>query len=532
MDGLVTWATRRQPGDGDLISTDEARARWQAHQTAIQTSLGRPSWALRVAPPGSLLYRAAKSVLGRHGSSSTATPATTPRRLTPGVSPTDPAESARDLCLLDLERGVDDIEAANARVLADHNPWVLARRPGDRGALPDGLAELVAEADSDVDIVYADEIGPEYENLTPSRPGIHSLWSYRQLGRSTLIRRDAWVRIGGLDSALGAAALDDLVLRLLESGATSKRSERVLTWSTTPPPFDGGATHAALQRRGRTASVEFASPGVAEWRVSPPSPEPTVDILIPTRDRLDLIQQCISSIRSHTTYANYRIVVLDNDSTDPATLDYLASGDVAVTRCPGPFNYASIINRGVAASSAEYVVTLNNDIIVTEPAWLTTLVGMASLDDVGIVGPRLVDRDGRSDHDGITVTPFPQHLQRGVNYPWDDEFVRATRDVAAVTGACQAFKRRTWNEVGGMDESLGVTFNDVDICLRMNLAGYETLFTPFVELVHVGKASRGSNEGLEDNYRFIQYWDIGGSFFDPYCPARLELRGPTYTVRP
>ena len=175
--------------------------------------------------------------------------------------------------------------------------------------------------------------------------------------------------------------------------------------------------------------------------------------------------------------------------------------------------------------------TKNNDVTVTDPEWLDTLVGYALLPDVGVVGPRLVNAEGVSDHDGITIAPYPQHLQRGVNYGWDDDFVHAIRNVAAVTGACQVFERRKWQEVRGMDETLAVTFNDVDLCLRMNLAGYESLFTPYVELIHIGKASRGTSEARDDHYRFIQYWNIAGGFDDPYCPARLELVGPRYTVR-
>ncbi|MEI8148784.1 MAG: glycosyltransferase, partial [Actinomycetes bacterium] len=193
--------------------------------------------------------------------------------------------------------------------------------------------------------------------------------------------------------------------------------------------------------------------------------------------------------------------------------------------------WAATTSCNVAASAADVIVTLNNDVTITDPEWLDTLVGYALLPDVGVVGPRLVNAEGVSDHDGITIAPYPQHLQRGVNYGWDDDFVHAIRNVAAVTGACQVFERRKWQEVRGMDETLAVTFNDVDLCLRMNLAGYESLFTPYVELIHIGKASRGTNEARDDHYRFIQYWNIAGGFDDPYCPARLELVGPRYTVR-
>ncbi len=524
---VVIRAIRHRAGDPALPSIELAQKVWSAHQTEIQQNLGRPAFALRLAPPGSLRYRTARRLLGR----SAWTAPTWPARL-PAPWQSQLSSELTGATLIALDETATGIDELNATV-ASASPltWIFPVSTHEAGDQPSGVKELVASAPPQADVVYGDEVAPGYQHLTPSAPGIHSMLSYNQLGRSVIIRREAWLKVGGLDRTLGAAALADLLLRLVESGATFARSDAVLSWPHPPAPLELGALDRALVRRGITATVTRDGEQRAQWRVTLPTESPTVDILIPTRDRLDLLRQCIDSVRTHTTYANYRIVVLDNDSNEPATLEYFKCGDVAVTSCPGPFNYASIINRGVAASAADVIVTLNNDVIITDPEWLSALVGYALLPDVGIVGPRLVNAEGLSDHDGITIAPYPQHLQRGVNYDWDDDFVNSIRDVAAVTGACQVFERRKWSDVGGMDESLAVTFNDVDLCLRMNLAGYETLFTPYVELIHIGKASRGTKEALDDHYRFIQYWNLGVAFDDPYCPARLELVGPTYTVR-
>ena len=525
---VVIRATRHNAGDPDALSVELAQKFWSAHQAHIQHNLGRPAFALRLAPPGSLRYRGARRILGP----STSPLATAwPNRLNESWSPELPPQLGGALLGL-LGDSAASIEVTNELVeTAGDGTWIFPIGQHDANACPIGLSELVRSAPQNADVVYCDEVAPGYENLTPSAPGIHTMLSYSQLGRSVIIRREVWRNAGGLDPTLGAAALPDLLLRLVESGATFARSNVVLSWSQPPASLELGALEGALVRRGITATVTPDTQRRAQWCVTLPATQPTVDILIPTRDRLDLLQQCIASVRANTTYENYRIVVLDNDSSEPATLEYLHSGDVAVTSCPGSFNYARIINRGVAASAAEVIVTLNNDVIITDPEWLSALVGYALLADVGIVGPRLVNAEGTSDHDGITIAPYPQHLQRGVNYGWDDEFVNSIRNVAAVTGACQVFERRKWNEVNGMDETLAVTFNDVDVCLRMNLAGYETLFTPYVELIHIGKASRGTKEALDDHYRFIQYWNLGVTFDDPYCPARLELVGPRYSVR-
>ncbi len=520
-------ATRHTLSEVGTISTEEARSRWQLQQTRIQRSLGRPGLALRLAPPGSPQYRLAKRLLGSLPSNPTS--ATWLPRLNRTWVPPQPPFLPSGVLWRAIGDSPELIDETNVLVdAASEYTWVFPVLSHDMQSGPNGLIELVADA-PEVDVLYCDESAPGFENLTPLAPGRHSSLSYQQLGRSVLIRRDAWLRAGGLERSLGEAAIADLLLRLIESGASFARSDVILAWPQAPAAIDPRATEQALRRRGVTATVNHQNERCLDWRVALPATAPRVDILIPTRDRLDLLRQCIESIRDNTEYTNYQIVVLDNDSSDEATLGYLQN--FAVTKCPGAFNYASIINRGVAASSADVIVTLNNDVIITDPTWLSTLVGYATLFDVGIAGPRLVNGDGVSDHDGITIAPYPQHLQRGVNYGWNDDFVHAIRNVAAVTGACQVFERSKWNEIGGMDETLAVTFNDVDVCLRMNAAGYETLFTPNVELVHIGKASRGSNEALDDHYRFIQYWDIGGTFVDEFAPARLELIGARYSLR-
>ena len=525
---VVIRATRHKAGDSGLTPLAVARAFWSDHQAQIQQNLGRPALALRLAPPGSPLYRLARRILGP---STTSVASSWPARLAANET-SELLPQVADVLLLSLQDDAPSIDEANALVRTTGDArWVFARSHRDGDTPPSGLGELVRHAPDNADVVYGDEVAPEYENLTPSAPGIHTMLSYNQLGRSFIIRREAWLKVGGLDGTLGTAALPDLLRRLVESGASFTRSTTVLTWSQRPAPLELAAIEQSLARRALRATVTRDGEYRAQWRVALPATPPTVDILIPTRDRLDLLQQCIESVRTHTTYPNYQIVVLDNDSNEPATLEYLNSGEVAVTSCPGPFNYASIINRGVAVSAADVVVTLNNDVIITDPEWLSTLVGFALLPDVGVVGPRLVNAAGVSDHDGVTLVPYPQHLQRGVNYGWNDDFVNAIRNVAAVTGACQVFERRKWNEVNGMDETLAVTFNDIDVCLRLNLAGYETLFTPYVELIHIGKASRGTNEALDDHFRFIQYWNLPAGWDDPYCPARLELVGSRYRVR-
>ena len=203
----------------------------------------------------------------------------------------------------------------------------------------------------------------------------------------------------------------------------------------------------------------------------------------------------------------------------------MATTKYRVVACPGPFNYAHIVNRGVAQSHADYVVTLNNDTIVIAADWLERMVSLAALPDVGVVGGRLIDQDGRNEHESIVISPYPQHLRSDSNYPHQDHFVLSTRDVAAVTGAVQMVRREFWASLGGMDEQLRVVMNDVDLCLRSQLEGRHVVYSPDVKLFHHVSSSRGTLDPLEDRNRFIRRWDIFGSFQDPYFPESILLLG-------
>ena len=189
------------------------------------------------------------------------------------------------------------------------------------------------------------------------------------------------------------------------------------------------------------------------------------------------------------------------------------------------------MNRGVAHSSADFVVTLNNDTTAVTPDWLEKMVAIAALDDVGIVGGRLLDEHGRAEHESIVIAPYPQHLRTDANYRHVDQFSHALRDVAAVTGALQMVRRELWESLGGMDEELKVTMNDVDLCLRSQNEGRHVVYRPDVTFVHHASSTRGDLDPLDDRNRFVRRWDIFGSFRDPYFPERFELLGQSIHYR-
>jgi GT2 family glycosyltransferase len=407
------------------------------------------------------------------------------------------------------------------------------------------VTALLAHATDADDVVFADEYGPSPDHLQPifksPSVGPHTLLSYNVVGRPALLRISTIRALGGFSSDAGWAFEHDLYLRLSESGAKLLHIA-VLLYAGRPaiqfsrPHIDNETcrvVEAALRRRGLQGSVTPGRlGGCVAWTVTPPPPLPSIDIIIPTRDRVDLMRQCIDAVETKTTYPNYDIIILDNDSKEKATLDFFSTTKYQVVPCPGVFNYARIVNRGVAHSHADYVVTLNNDTVLDTPDWLERMVGLASLPDVSFVGACLLDQDGRSEQESIVIAPYPQHLRTDSNYPHVDQFVSAIRDVAAVTGAVQMVRRELWTALGGMDEQLRVTMNDVDICLRSQLDGHHVVYTPDVLLYHHVSSSRGKLDPLEDRNRFIQRWDIFGTFRDPYFPESLQLLGETVYYLP
>ena len=398
------------------------------------------------------------------------------------------------------------------------------------------LRALLNFATEDDDVVFSDENGSNIFAPLFKFPAVppHTLLSYNLVGRPALLRVETLRRIKGFHDAAGWAFEHDAYLRLVESNATFHHVNLVLPAARPEFAFEHEhidadtirVTEMALARRGWHGVVEPGRlAGLTHWKLDGPDPQPSIDIIIPTRDRIDLVRNCIEALETKTTYRNWDIILLDNDSVEPESLEYFAQSKYRVVPCPGPFNYAKIVNRGVQHSSADYVVTLNNDTILITPDWLERMVSLAALPDVAIVGACIFDQYGQREHESIVVSPYPQHLRTDSNYPHVDQFSLSTRDVAAVTGAVQMTRREVWDSFDGMDERLAVTMNDVDLCFRVQSDTSFVLYTPDVQFIHHVSSSRGSLDPLEDRNRFIRRWDIFGTFKDPFFPPALLLLG-------
>jgi O-antigen biosynthesis protein len=436
------------------------------------------------------------------------------------------------------------VNAANAALETSKATWIflcdVSSTDEERSTALRALFNYAAFND---DVIFADESGANYLAPLFKSPSVppHTLLSYNLVGRPALVRVRTIRNIGGFDAEAGWAFEHDAYLRLQEANAVFHHVNLVLPAARPALAFEREhidadtcrVTERALARRDWLGTVVPGSvPGLSQWKLNAPSPQPSIDVIIPTRDRIDLVRNCIEALENRTTYENWNIILLDNDSIEPESLEYFAGTKYQVVPCPGPFNYAKIVNRGVAHSRADYIVTLNNDTILVTPDWLERMVSLAMLPDVGIVGACLLDQYGKREHESIVISPYPQHFRTDSNYPHVDQFSRSTRDVAAVTGAVQMASREFWNSLGGMDERLAVTMNDVDLCLRAQSDTTYVLYTPDVQLIHHVSSSRGTLDPLEDRNRFIRRWDIFGTFKDPFFPEALLLLGETMYYLP
>jgi GT2 family glycosyltransferase len=265
-------------------------------------------------------------------------------------------------------------------------------------------------------------------------------------------------------------------------------------------------------------------------------------VVIPTRDRLSFLRTCIETIRPAVARSNADILVIDNDSANPDTLEYLgqiARQRVKVLRIEGPFNFARLNNRAAAALDSDLLCFLNNDVEASSDDWLEEMLARLAEPDVGAVGALLNYPGGVVQHGGVVLGvnfgaahAFTDRLQDDPGYL---DLLRVAHECSAVTAACLVTRRTDYLNVGGMDEAhFGVAFNDVDYCLRLREAGKRIVFTPHARLVHAESASRGRDDRPDKRDRFQRELSIlrsrwGESLLtDPAYNPQLSRDGVPY----
>lgn len=262
---------------------------------------------------------------------------------------------------------------------------------------------------------------------------------------------------------------------------------------------------------------------------------PLVSIIIPNKDHVGLLASCIASILEVSTYDNYELIIVENNSTDPETFSYYdqitqQNGDrVRVVIQNEGFNFSKIVNFGASVAKGDYLILLNNDTRVITNNWIELLLGNCTRSDVGVVGSMLYYPDNTIQHAGVVLIETPDHLFKGLPRSSSFDYLglaHTQRNLSAVTAACMMTPKATFFNLGGFDERFAVAYNDVDYCLRVGRAGQLIVFNPEVELYHYESVSRGFDESPIGRARYLKEYSLlrarwaelftqGDQFFTP-----------------
>lgn len=456
------------------------------------------------------------------------------------------------------ERG--HISVASNTALASAGGDIVCFLDHDDLLAPDALASIAVAFNGrpDLQMVYSDEdkideSGARFDPHFKPDWNLDLLLSQNYVCHLMAIRRSLVERLGGFTLGLEGSQDHDLALRVGEVSTPDqiKHIARVLYhWRATPgstatgaeaKPYTVEATRRTLQaHHDRAGDAAVTRTVLNGWRTVYPLPEsaPLVSIIVPTRDRLDLLRRCIEGARRGTRYPAIEILVVDNASREAATLSYLdqlrGSDDVRVLEDHGDFNFSRLNNSAVKAARGEILCFLNNDVEPLSPDWLDEMVAHALRPGVGVVGAKLLYPDRSIQHGGIILCGdhVARHLHVGLAEDAHGYWGRAAavQSLAAVTGACMVVRREVFEVVGGFDEAFPVDFGDIDLCLRLGEAGYRTLWTPHAVLVHHESASRGTfiTHVKQERYEaaramMVDRW--GGQLAsDPHYNSNLSIR--------
>ena len=274
---------------------------------------------------------------------------------------------------------------------------------------------------------------------------------------------------------------------------------------------------------------------------------PLISILIPSSDHVDDLENCITSITQKTSYKNYEILIIDNNSKNGETFDYynrlrLTFSNINVVTLNQSFNYSKLNNFGYQHAKGEYIVLLNNDTEVISADWLQEMLMFAQRKDVGAVGAMLYYPDDTIQHAGVVIGLLSlaghchKNFRRG-DFGYMGRLTYA-HNLSAVTAACMMIPRAVFQEVNGLDESYAVAFNDIDFCLRIRQKGYLIVFTPFAELYHHESKSRGYEDSIEKQkrfrgeiYQFKKRWNHIIEKGDQYYNQNLSLLSEDYSLK-
>jgi GT2 family glycosyltransferase/2-polyprenyl-3-methyl-5-hydroxy-6-metoxy-1,4-benzoquinol methylase len=433
---------------------------------------------------------------------------------------------------------------------------------------PSALFEAMkAICDKNADVVYTDEDKTDERSENYFEPhfkpdfSIDYLRTINYVCHFLVFKKTLLHETGGFQSKYDGAQDHDLILRLTEKAENIVHIPKILYhWraisdSTARDPSVKIYTSEAgikavtdhLTRCGLPATVAGGTVHPNIYRIHYEIiGNPLVSIIIPNKDHLSDLKKCVDSVVNKTTYSNYEIIIVENNSETTEIFDYYKiieqQPNVKVLLFDGAFNFSRINNFAVSHATGDYIILLNNDIEVISPNWIEEMLMYAQRPDVGAVGAKLYYPDNTVQHAGVilgigSVAGHP-HKYFNRNDPGYIGRLITTQNLSAVTGACMMIPKRVYNKVNGFDERFGVAFNDVDICMRIRKEGYLIAFTPFAELYHCESKSRGTEDTPQKQKRFSeevllfrQLWKRELEAGDPYYNPNLTLDREDFSMR-
>jgi len=415
--------------------------------------------------------------------------------------------------------------------------------------------------ENDLDFIYTDE-DKISESGMRSDPHFKPDWSpdtfrsYNYIGRFTVLRKTTADEAGGFREAFGDAQDYDFFLRVIEKARRIAHVPQVLYHVRHHTEYEAKvnlhaeyaekALNEHLRRTGLDGEVReglFNGSYHVKYRIVD---APNVSVIIPTKDKINLLKRCVDSILRLSSYKNYKIYIVDNLSEEDETFRYFDEikqlDRIQILRYSKSFNFSAINNEAVRHTDSEYLIFLNNDTEVIASDWIEAMLEFASRRDVGAVGAQLSFADNTIQHAGLIlglggIAGYAHYKVPGDDLGYNGR-VKVIQNLSAVTAACMMVRKSLFEEMGGFDETYSHAYNDIDLCLRMREKGYLVVYTPYSALYHHESVSRGYEDTPEKKIRFLKEirhfqhrWKQVLEQGDPYYNPNLSLFGKGFSIK-
>lgn len=433
---------------------------------------------------------------------------------------------------------------------------------------PSALYEVMrAICEHGADFIYTDENTFSEEPRDAYNPHFKpdfspdTLQSYNYICHLSVFSRELLDSVGYFRSEYDGSQDYDLILRLTEKAKKVFHIRKILYYwrahknsvaqDVGAKPYTVTAAKKALaahlERCGLKGEVLDSSVPTTYHIKYEIDGNPLISVIIPNKDHTDDLDICLKSLYEKSLYKNFEVIIVENNSTEKETFEYYEAltqkhGNIKIVTWKGNFNYSAINNFGVNYAKGEYILLLNNDVEIINGSCLEEMLMFAQRKDVGAVGAKLYYSDDTVQHAGVILglggTAGHAHKHFGRSHPGYMARASIAQNLTACTAACLMMRRDVFDEVGGLDESFEVAFNDVDLCMKIREKGYLVVFTPYAELYHYESKSRGNDstpEKLErfrgEIDRFKEKWQKQLDDGDPYYNPNLTLTRDDFSLK-